>query len=147
MSNTIGTYAIILFIVVLFISGLSFISYDISKNTYLDDDSVNIISDLNLFYSDLNPSIVFTPDIDPSIANSTFEGVDAYSREYLETKTDSKGRENIVMKILTLPAIPLKVFGVTSYPIIISFSVAFSGIILFLIGLSTYKAIRTGEVD
>lgn len=133
---------------VLVLGGVYFISDDINKNTNLDDASVTLLSDLGVEYeNNLNGSIIFTQQESEVTENSTFEGVDAFVRQYLEDKSEVKQKEGILNKILLFPSLIIKIFGVESQAILIAFSSMVYGLLILFISLQIYKAVRTGEVD
>jgi len=149
--GNIGTTATILLIMVLFLGGISFISTDISNNTNLDSDSIDLLDDLGAEYtSNYAAKDSFTTgNSDPLIENdsSTCLGVDAFFKQSCLDAAEVDEKKSTMDKVLGFPGLFLKMFGVDNTTLLIAWSTAIYGFIAFMIGLQVYKAIRTGEVD
>ena len=146
--GNVGSTAVVLFVVVLFMAGISFIATDINKNTNLDAKSTQLLIDLGAEYNNnYNTSTAFTTSTSPVTNDSSFVGVDSFARQYLEDKAEVTQKKSTIEKIIRFPDLFLKIFGVESEAILISWSLAIEGLLIFFIGLQIYKAIRTGEVD
>lgn len=146
--GNIGTTTTIVLIVILFLAGLNAIASDISSNENLDEDSINLLNDItNEYTTNYNASTTFAESKDNLTVNSTFAGVDAFSRQYLEDKSDIAQKKSTIDKILGFPGLFLKMFGVQNQNILIVWSTAIYGFIAIMLSLQAYKAVRTGEVD
>ena len=136
-----------LFLTVLFLSFATTIADESElKNPNLDEESKNLIFDLN------NEAITYnegTLEEDQSSVteNSSFQGVDAYARQYLEDKSEITQKKTTLDKVLGTPDLILKSIGVQNTALLTSIKIMIVSIISFLIGLAVYKAIRTGETD
>ena len=147
MGNVGGT-AVVLFVVVLFMAGISFISTDINKNTNLDGKSQQLLIDLGAEYTNNYEATTTFATTPSAVTNdSSFVGVDSFARQYLEDKAEVTQKKSTIEKVLRFPELFLKIFGVEQEEILIAWSAAIGGLLVFLIGLQIYKAIRTGEVD
>jgi len=148
MANNIGTTITIVLIVVLFLAGLNAIASDISTNENLDTDSINLLNDLTNEYTDnYQSNTTFSTSESGMTNDSTFASVDAFSRQYLEDKSNIDQKKGTIEKILGFPGLFLKMFGVDNETILIAWSTAIYSFIVIMLGLQTYKAVRTGEVD
>lgn len=148
MGTTLGQLATILLITILFLVGINQITNDVSNNSNLDLASQELLSDINSDYnSNYLANETFEVGTSNITSNSTFAGVDAFSRQYLEDKSANQEREGVVDRVLGLPQLFLTMFGVTNTTILILWSTAIYSFLTFLIGLAIYKSIRTGEVD
>lgn len=147
MVGNIGTTATLILIVVMFLGGLSAISTDILKNNNLDNSSKNLLTDLNDEYSNnYNSSFAFNTSTSNVTNESTFSGVDAFARQYLEDKSETEQKKSVINRVVNFPSLFLKMFGVDNQVILNIWNTAIYGFIAFLLGLQIYKAIRTGEV-
>lgn len=145
-SNNIGTTIFILFIVTLCLTGLYYVSSEVtSKNTKLDIESQALVNSMGNDYNNYgyNTTIIITE----ASNESNFEGVDAYVREYLEDKTEINQKETMLNKVLNFPATLLIIFGVEESFILIAFNTLVYSLLGVLIGLQIFKAIRSGETD
>lgn len=145
-TNNIGTTIFILFLVSLCLTGLFYVSSDVtSKNTKLDIKSQDLVESMGNDYNKYEYNSTLTVSEADSEAN--FEGVDAYVREYLEDKTEINKKETMLNKVLNFPATLLIIFGVEESFILIAFNTLIYSLLSVLIGLQIYKAIRSGETD
>ena len=146
--GNIGTIAIILFFVVMILGGISVIAPEFNDNPMIDNNSVALLSDLSVEYEDnYRAQEAFKTPTNNVTNNSIFGGVDDFARQYLENKAEITEKESTIEKILTLPDLFLKIFGVDDATILIAWNAAVYGLFVFLLGLYAYKAIKTGEVD
>ncbi len=146
--GNIGTVATIVFIMVLFLGGLSIIGTDILKNNNLDNDSIKLVSDLGSEYTNnYNVNDSFITQTQNLTANSTLLGSDAFTRQFFENKQEQKRTTSTTDKILNIPTTFITMFGVTNESLIILWKTAFFTFLAFLLGLYAYKFVRTGEVD
>lgn len=147
MAQNIGTFAVILLIISITIFGLNQIGTDVENNSNLDLKSQNLILDINYERNNNYLEDGFEVTENDVTINSTFEGVDAFSRQYLEDKSETLTRKGVIQKIVTAPDLVIKLLGVEELALIISLRILIDGIIVFFLGLVIYKAARTGEVD
>lgn len=148
MAGNIGSTAIILFIVVAFLGAISILAPEFEENNMLDNSSKELLTDLSNEYNDNYKSQTAFDVPENNVTNtSLFSGIDDFARQYLENKVEITQKQSTVEKVLGLPGIFLKIFGVEDSALLILWNSAVYGLILFLIGLYAYKAIKTGEVD
>ena len=147
MGQNIGTFAVILLIISITIFGLNQIGSDIENNSNLDLKSQNLILDISYERNNNYLESGFEVNENDVTVNSTFEGVDAFSRQYLEDKSETLTKKGVIQKIVTAPDLIVKLIGVEELALIISLRILIDGIIVFFLGLVIYKAARTGEVD
>lgn len=146
--GNIGSTAIMLFIVVLFLAGISILAPEFSDNDMMDNRSTALLSDLSSEYElNYRSQDVFEPEPNNVTNQSVFGGVDDFARQYLENKEEITEDQSVAEKILGVPGLFLKIFGVEDSALLIAWNSAVYGILVFLIGLYAYKAIKTGEVD
>lgn len=145
--NNLGTTAIIVFLFTLLIGGLYFVTGDITDNNdKLDLKSEQVINSIGVEYNTkLNDTSFETEDSE--FDDSTFDGVDPFSRQYLEDKSEIDQKQSLVRTILLYPSFLIRIFGVEDMVILGLFSSLVYGLILFFIGLQIYKAISSKEVD
>lgn len=143
-NNNITVTIIILTMISLLVGGLYWISSDILQhNDKLDVESQTLITSITGEYiNTYNPSILNTSTVDE---NNTFEGIDQYAREYLESKNEIKQKESMLNRVIKFPSIVLVVFGVSNSYMLVSFSLLIYSLGALLIGIQIYKAFRTGE--
>jgi hypothetical protein len=145
--NNIGTSVLILLIVGILFAGIFFISDDIRTNEKLDLKSQSLLNNLNSDYSNNYNYTSLLVEEDSNLTNgSNFEGVDAFSRQYLEDKSKMDNKKSTIEKILTFPSLFLVIFGFSDSSMLIAFNALFYSFIAFMIGLQIYKAIGK-EVD
>ncbi|MDH4127272.1 MAG: hypothetical protein OEV44_00850 [Spirochaetota bacterium] len=147
MGQNIGTFAVVLLLISITIFGLYQISTDVEDNSNLDLQSENLILDINYQRNNNYLEDDFQVTTKPITVNTTFEGVDPYSRQYLEDKSEVLTKKTVIQKIVTAPDLLIKLLGIEEAALIISLRILIDGIILFFLGLVIYKAARTGEVD
>lgn len=144
----IASVAIVILMLVFILGGVKFMANDIIKNPNLDTRSIQLLAEMGTEYDDyFNASTAFAVQQSNVTENSTFSGTDAFAREYLEYKTDTTSWIDTIVKILYLPSLMIKIFGVDDSSMLIMFSSAVYGIISLFLGLAAFKALRTGEVD
>ena len=147
-TNNLGTTFFVIFLITIFFTGLYLVNIEISaKNDKLDIKSEELIESLGSKYENNISDITFSEQESAVVNDSTFEGVDAYSRQYLEDKSEINQKKSLLNKIFLFPSILLMIFGVEDMTLFIAFSSLVYGLITIYIGLQVYKAIRTGEVD
>jgi len=148
MGGNIGTTATILFIIVAFLGAISVLAPDFQSNSMIDNDSKALLIDLSSEYeSNYKSQTVFDEPANNVTNQSVFSGVDDFARQYLENKVEITQKQSTVEKVLGLPGIFLKIFGVEDSALLILWDSVVYGLVIFLIGLYAYKAIKTGEVD
>jgi hypothetical protein len=115
-----------------------------NKNSILDDNSVNLIIELNYEASQFNSSNL--EETQSSLTNdSTFEGVDAFARQYLEDKSEITQKKTTLEKVFGVPDLVITAVGIENNALIISIKILLISLLSFALGLALYKAIRTGE--
>lgn len=142
----IGNVIVILFMVVGVFSVIGIIGTEVLDNPNLDYESVKLVSKLNY---DINTTYAISNlEVQENEAtnDSTFTGVDAYARQYLEDKTEIAQQKSILNKIITTPELVLNSFGIDNNLIVKSILSLFVTLTGIFIGLYIYKAVRTGEV-
>ena len=144
--NNLGTTAIIIFLFTLLIGGLYLATRDITDNNdKLDLKSEQIIEGIGIEYTSKLKNPSFETE-DNEFNDSTFDGVDAFSRQYLEEKSEIDQKQSLIRTILLYPSFLISIFGVEDMVMLVLFSSLVYGLIFFFIGLQIYKAIK-GEVD
>lgn len=145
--NNLGTTAIIVFLFSLLIGGLYFAADDISNNNdKLDLKSEQVITSIGVEYNTKLKDTSFETE-ETEFNDSTFDGVDPFSRQYLEDKSEIDQKQSLVRTVLLYPSFLISIFGVEDMIILGLFSSLVYGLILFFIGLQIYKAISSKEVD
>lgn len=148
MAGNIGSTATILFIVVFFLAGISFIAEDFNNNSMMNNESQALLSNLSSEYqANYKTTEVMEVPTNNVTNQSVFSGVDDFARQYLENKVEMTEKQSTIEKVLGFPGLFLKIFGVTNSNLLIAWNSLIYGLITFLIGLQVYKAIKTGEVD
>ena len=146
-TNNLGTTAIIVFLFSLLIGGLYFATGDISANNdKLDLKSEQIIYNLGVNYTAKFKNPNFETE-NNEFNDSTFDGVDSFSRQYLEDKSEIEQKQSLIKTILLYPGFLISVFGVEDMLLLSLFSSLIYGLIAFFIGLQIYKAISGKDVD
>lgn len=153
MGNNLGTTAKIIFILSLFMIVLYASMGDISKKDQaratpmLDDKSVLLMNDLGIYYKNYSFNNSLQIQQQAVTNDSSFDGVDAFYRQNAEDKADVSELSSTIKSIYTFPSIFLRVFGIENQIILVGFATLVNSLIVFMLGLQTYKALRTGEVD
>ena len=146
--NTIGTYITLVFFVTLIFTLVALTGDEIkTKNTNLDNSSLEalakITDDIDTTYS-VDSLTIGESNI---TANSSFEGTDAFQREFLESKTESNEKEGVVNKIIGVPDLILNSIGIQQPLIVTTIKALFGAFIIIFIALALYKAWKTGGTD
>ena len=148
MGNNLGTTAKIIFILSIFMIVLYASMGDITeKNTILDDKSVLLMNDMGVYYTNYSFNNSLTIEQQALTNDSSFDGVDAFYRQNAEDKADVSELSSTLVSIYNFPSIFLRVFGIENQIILVGFATLVNSLIVFMLGLQTYKALRTGEVD
>jgi len=148
MSNaTIGSIVIVIFLSITIFVGLNSVADNITGNSNLDLRSQEVITELNGQVS-TNYQLSNLQSTDGNLSEgSTFEGTDAFVRQYLEDKNSISEKKSTMDKIIGFPDFLMKISGFDSIPLFI-YIIGLIGILLGLwIFFASYKAVRTGEVD
>lgn len=146
--GNIGTTAKILFIASIFMVSLFWLITDLNtKNTIKDNESISLMTDLQIYQTTNNFNDSLIKSNSALCSNCSFEGVDPYYRQNAEDKADITTYVDTFVKIYTFPSIVLRIFGVDNNYILLGFATLVNSLLIFLIGLQGYKALRTGEVD
>lgn len=144
MRTILGIITVVLVFVGIF-TIMNIVGQEVQGNTNINNDSKLLITNINKkMGSDFDVAVFEEPD--SSLAkNSTFEGVDAYARQYLEDKSEIEKKYDMVNSVTNIPDLIILSLGVpvTWVSAIKAFVVAILGL---LVGLAIYVAIRTGEV-
>jgi len=146
MGNNIGSIAMVLFIITVMMLGLNLISSEIEGNDNLDVRSQALILDVQ-YESITYDSAILDASSSNITENATFTGVDPFSRQFLEDKSEVLQKKSTVDKVITSPDLFVKLIGVESNEAILAFKLLIVGLLVFFIGLMIYKAVKTGEVD
>jgi hypothetical protein len=143
--KTLWGFFLTITIVVLFLTLASNLATEVgNKNSILDDNSVNLIIELNYEASQFNSSNL--EETQSSLTNdSTFEGVDAFARQYLEDKSEITQKKTTLEKVFGVPDLVITAVGIENNALIISIKILLISLLSFALGLALYKAIRTGE--
>ena len=122
---------------------------DFADNGMMDEDSRTLLSDLSSEYaSNYAGDEVFQPGGDNVTGNaSLFAGVDTFALQYLEEKGTVTQQKSTMEKVLNFPGLFLRIFGVDDVALLNAWNSAIFSLLVFLIGIYVYKAIKTGEVD
>jgi len=146
--NNLGTTFLLIAILSIFMIGLYSVSQDIANNnTKLDTKSQEVIISLGAEYNNNFEGFNMSIEQTGVTNDSSFESVDAFSRQYLEDKSEIKQKETTLNKILLFPSLVLIVIGVEDMTLLIIWSGLIYTLITLYLGLQIYKAARTGEVD
>ena len=148
MAGNIGSTAIVLFIVVIFLAAISIIAPDFQDNAMMDNSSQKLLIDLSSEYeTNYRAQEVLEVPTNNVTNQSVFSGVDDFARQYLENKVEITEKQSTVERILGFPSLFLKIFGVENSALLIAWNSAVYSLLIFLIGLQAFKAIKNGEVD
>lgn len=144
--NTITSLLSVLGLVSLLFGLLVLSSPDVLQNPLLDNESIAAINTLNTQVDsiDISESTV----VNNVTVNSTFEGTDAFQREFLESKSIAEGEnKNVIERILGVPNLLVTSLGVPQDETL-TFILNLVGVIaVFIITLVVYKGWKTGQVD
>ena len=142
-STILSFISVLAFITVLF--GLvSSTSPQILGNPQLDNDSISNLATLLVQYDSID--IVNSTSTNITI-NSTFEGTEAFQREFLESKSISQNEKSTIDKIIGVPDLLLTSLGVESDESIVSMLAVITFVLTIMIGLIIFKGWKTGQVD
>lgn len=144
MGNTILSIISVLAFVTILFGLVASTSSEIYNNPLLDNDSRANLANLLVQYDSID--ISNSTESNATI-NSTFEGTDAFQREFLESKAVSQGDKNLMEKIIGVPNLILVSLGVeqdNTTTVILSVIVLILGII---IGLAIFEGWKTGKVS
>jgi len=148
MSNaTIGSIIVVILLTITIFTGLNSVATEITSNPNLDIRSQQVIYELNNQVTNNYKLTDIQTQNDSITEDSTFEGTDAFVRQYLEDKNAISEKKSTLEKVIGFPEFLLKVSGLSAvnlYIYIIGLIVVFLGLWIFFAG---YKAVRTGEVD
>lgn len=144
MANTILSFlSVLAFITVLF--GLvASTSTEILSNPQLDNDS---IANLATLIVQTNAIDITNSTITNVTINSTFEGTDAFQREFLESKSISENERSAVDKIIGVPNLILTAIGLEQESTVTSVLQVVVFILGIMIILIIFKGWKTGQVD
>jgi len=121
---------------------------DFSDNDMMDTTSHELLSDLsNEYETNYNTDTSFSPESNNVTNDSIYGGLDTFAQQYFEEKIQITDKQSTVEQVLGFPGLFLKIFGVDDSALLIAWNSAVYGLLVFLIGLYAYKAIKTGEVD
>lgn len=141
----IGNVIFIVFLSVAIFSIIAVIGTEAQNNPNLDLESTEMIIKFNYEVNNTYSLNELSVEENNITANSTFDGVDPFARQYLEDKSEIQQKKGVVDKALSLPTLIVSSFGVDNNKlVIIMLGLFFTGFSIF-IGLYIYKAIRTGE--
>ncbi len=147
-NNTIGSLLVVVVLCITIFTGLNFVADEVSSNDNLDLKSQEIIFELNNeVVNNYDVASLEGSDAQTELtANSTFEGVDAYARQYLEDKSEMTQKKSTINKILTFPGFIVELAGFDSNPLVIVILDLIILMLGFWIGFAIFKAIK-GNVD
>lgn len=145
-ANTLFSLLSVLAFVALLFGLIAETSNDVLKNPLLDNDSIDAIATLNTQISSVDISEATI--VNNLTVNSTFEGTDAFQREFLESKSIAEGEnKNLIEKITGVPNLLITSMGIPQNDAlsrILGIIILVLGILLILV---IYKAWKTGQVD
>ena len=145
-TSTITSFLSILAFSVLLFGLLVITSPEVLDNPLLDNQSKANIATLSTQVNtiDISESSI----VNNITVNSTFEGTDAFQREFLESKSIAEGEnKNIIENILGVPNVLVTALGIPQDDTV-QFILNLIGVIVSIIlGLLVYKAWKTGQVD
>lgn len=134
-----------LVVIIIFLTFANTIANEASeKNTRLDNTSIALIIDLNYETTIYNQEYVSEQENNVT-ANSTFEGVDPFARQYLEDKSEILQKKSQTDKILSVPDLLIRSMGIENNALVLSIKLLLVALMTFALGLAAYKAVRTGE--
>lgn len=145
-ANTIFSILTVLMFVSILFGLVAQTSLDVLSNPLLDNDSVSAINTLNsqIDSVDISESTI----VNSVTVNSTFEGTDAFQREFLESKSVAEGEnKNLIEKVLGVPNLLITSLGIPQNDTlerVLSILILVLGVLVVLI---VYKAWKTGQVD
>jgi hypothetical protein len=114
------------------------------KNDRLDNETKLLILNLTSVSKEYDPSYL-EPVSNSETENSTFEGVDAFARQYFEDKQEVREDASQSEKILNMPDVLLNSIGIQNNALLTTIKLFIISLITFALGLGAYKAARTGE--
>ncbi len=145
-ANTILTLVTILAFMSVLFGLVANTSNEILGNPLLDEQSAANLGTLvgqiqSIDISELNITNNIT-------VNSTFEGTDAFQREFLESKSIAEGdNKNIIEKTAGVPNVLLTALGIPQ-DVNVTLILSIIGVVLLIIiGLVVFKGWKTGQVD
>lgn len=113
----------------------------------LDTESTTLMDNLQVYTStnNYNTSLAITQQ--NITINSSFDGVDPFYRQNAEDSSTVAEFGNAIVAVYTFPGLFLLIFGIENTFMVAAFGAMITTFLIFMIGLQTYKALRTGEVD
>lgn len=145
-ANTILTLVTVLAFMSVLFGLVANTSGEILGNPLLDDAST---SNLGTLVGQVQSIDISGSTITNNITiNSTFEGTDAFQREFLESKSIAEGEnKNIIEKTTGVPNVLLTALGIPQ-DVNVTLILAIIGVVLLIIiGLVVFKGWKTGQVD
>lgn len=138
--------SIVVLTIILVFTPLAMIGDEVITNDNIDDDSKNMIISINYrIDQDFNRSDFQDETLNVS-ENSTFEGTDAFSRDFLESQAAAEKRTNTVQRITRIPDLIILSIGVPE-----KFVTEIKLIILTIIGvilsIATYNAVLNRRIS
>ncbi len=130
----------VVFMVVTIFTGLNVIGQESIGNSNLDNQSVQLIVNIN---SNLNDNFDdLTLQTSDLTINSTFEGQDPFVQQFLETKEQTGSFESFVNKVISIP--DLLILGVNSEideETLAIYKVILSAFIILMIAVAAFVAV------
>ncbi len=144
--NTLFSLLSVLAFVALLFGLIAETSSDILQNPLLDNNSIDAINTLNIQIDSIDISEATI--VNNLTVNSTFEGTDAFQREFLESKSIAEGEnKNLIEKITGVPNLLITSMGIPQNDALSRIL----GIILLVLGilliLVVYQGWKTGQVQ
>ena len=145
--NNLGSFFTVIVIVALVFTLVNIASVDIVQNNpNLDEASLLLIDRINDDIQIFQPGDL-TSTSNPVTNDSSFEGTDAFAREFLQSTSFVRNEQTILDKITGIPDLIVDSLGVDNQKSVTTIKLFLLAFISFFLGLALYKAIRTGEVD
>jgi len=146
--KTIWSLFLAISLAVIFLTMAGSIATEVGEtNPYLDNESRDLIYVLN-YEIDETYNVNSLEVTESAVTNdSSFEGVDAFARQYLQDKSEIQQKKETLDKAKGLPDLLLKVVGIRDDGLVTVIKLILSAMIVFLIAIAIYKAVRTGETD
>lgn len=145
---TVGSFFTVVIIVTIFFTAIALTSDEIiSKNGNLDNASLDALSKtVTTVDSTYDPGDL-TLGADNLTANSSFEGTDAFQREFLESKSEAEDKRSVFGKIFGVPDLMLNSIGIQQPGLVLALKSLLIAFITFFTVIAVYVAWKRGDVE
>lgn len=144
--NTIFSLLTVLFFTAILFGFIAETSSEVLNNPLLDNQSISAIATLNTQIASVDISEATI--VNNVTVNSTFEGTDAFQREFLESKSIAEGEnKNLIEKITGVPNLLVTAMGIPQNDALERVLSIIFIVLLVLLVLVVYKGWKTGQVD